>query len=85
MAVVALAPTAPVLSVPTTDVYVDGVRVGSVHLHHGVHACPLCVQPKPVGTHHIAICGALDGWRAVRPDQNTAVAALTTHRQEQHP
>jgi hypothetical protein len=83
MAVVALAPADPVFGVPVTDVYVDGVRAGSVHQHHA-RSCP-CVQPRPTSAHHVAVCAALDGWRAIRPDQATAAAALATHRQENHP
>jgi len=86
MAVVALAPADPVLGVSVTDVYVDGVRAGSVSQHRGQGACPLCEQPKPVtGRHHVAVCAAIDGWRAIRPDEDEAVVALATHRQENHP
>jgi len=78
----ALTPAAPVFGIPVADVHIDGARAGSVHEHNAVN-CPCAISPRR-GFHHVAVCGALDGWRETWATQAAAVRALTIHRKESH-
>lgn len=65
-----------------TDVYLDGVRIGSIHRH--LTGCECCTPPH-TQARHVAVCSSAHTWRSdACPSRDAAVDALTQHRQEKH-